>query len=198
MLGFLTRRQLSAMSLTAYLVKSGRALAGSSASDAPAYAMAIVTRGSKSKCVRLEFNHKDAVLRMTTHNTALPSRYYYNHKVAIHSTRMSVDDTLSDRLVKRPLEAEGALRLLQYRRNQAFLFDDHDDSLIVVALSARIAPQVRARFWLEGARLEAAGMSSERRILFGWDNRNQNILAFDMLAGRVVGTTVCEADYITF
>ncbi|MBS1072988.1 hypothetical protein JK222_15010 [Gluconobacter cerinus] len=134
---------------------------------------------------------------MTTHNAAPPSRYY-NHKVEIHSTRMIVDDTLSDRLVKRPLEAEGALRLLQYRRNQAFLFDDHDDSLIVVALSARIAPQVRARFWLEGARLEAAGMSSERRILFGWDNRNQNILAFDMLTGRVVGTTACEADYVTF
>lgn len=197
MLGFLTRRQLSALSLTAYLVKSGRALARSSASYAPAYAMAIVTRGSKSHCVRLEFNHKDAVLRMTTHNAAPPSRCY-NHKVAIHSTRVSVDDMLSDMLVKRPLEVEGAPRLLQCRRNQAFLFDDHDDSLLVIGFSARIAPQVRARFWLEGARLEAAGMSSEQRIIFGWDNRNQNILAFDMLAGRVVGTTVCEADYVTF
>ncbi|MBS1038699.1 hypothetical protein [Gluconobacter cerinus] len=134
---------------------------------------------------------------MTTHNAAPPSRCY-NHKVAIHSTRVSVDDMLSDMLVKRPLEVEGAPRLLQCRRNQAFLFDDHDDSLLVIGFSARIAPQVRARFWLEGARLEAAGMSSEQRIIFGWDNRNQNILAFDMLAGRVVGTTVCEADYVTF
>ncbi|GAD11632.1 hypothetical protein GFGA_2c0017 (plasmid) [Gluconobacter frateurii NBRC 103465] len=197
MLGFLTRRQLSALSLTAYLVKSGRALARSSASYAPAYAMAIVTRGSKSGCVRLDFNHEAATLHMTIQNANFLSSCY-KHKVKIHGTRMSIDDALSDMLVKRPLEVEGALRLLQSRRNQAFLFDDHDDSLLVVRFSARIAPQVRARFWLEGARLEAAGMSSEQRIIFGWDNRNQNILAFDMLAGRVVGTTVCEADYVTF
>lgn len=197
MLGFLTRRQLSALSLTAYLVKSGRALARSSASYAPAYAMAIVTRGSKSECVRLDFNHEAATLHMTTQNANFLSSCY-KHKVKIHGTRMSIDDALSDMLVKRPLEVEGALRLLQSRRNQAFLFDDHDDSLLVVRFSARIAPQVRARFWLEGARLEAAGMSSEQRIIFGWDNRNQNILAFDMLAGRVVGTKVCEADYVTF
>ncbi|WP_211579041.1 hypothetical protein [Gluconobacter wancherniae] len=132
---------------------------------------------------------------MTAHNFAPTSRCY-NHQVAIHSARMSVDDVLSGRLVRRPLEAAGTLRLLQSHRNKAFVFDDHDDSLIVVALSTRITPQVCARFWMAGARLETAGVSSEQRVLFGWDNRNQNIIAFDMMVGQVVGTIKCEADYV--
>jgi len=89
-------------------------------------------------------------------------------------------------------------RLLYYRGDRAFLYDDHDDRLLIMRVRQGLLPQLEKSHWLAGQRLQSARLSSDNRVLFGWDNRHNQLHALAVQTGKSLGRTSVTANNIFF